>query len=373
MKPTAGSGLVLLVASASSALAWSAELPRAVVRPAPPMNMPGVMPERANDKSGNGEIDCNSPLHWDGNRVFMFFSTGHPYRSEGPDFARLSRPSKRVSFDNEAEWKGGPRWIEATHKAANGKLYMWYHNEPHPMCGVEGWTAPRIGQMVSMDNGLHWKDQGLVLEAPPDSIECKSKNKYFTGGHGDFSVIADLDQRYLYFFISTYNRDVAEQGVAVARLQYTDLDEAKGKVHKWYKGAWTEPGIGGHVTPVFPVGKDWHTPDCDAFWGPSIHWNTYLKSWVILLNRAKDKDWTQEGIYVSFSRDIARPTDWNKPVKILDARELLRSKWYPQVVGTAAAKETDKLAGKKARLFVAGQGRWEIEFYRAGEATQPVP
>jgi hypothetical protein len=144
-------------------------------------------------------------------------------------------------------------------------------------------------------------------------------------------------------------------------------------VFKSYQGKWTEPGLGGHVTPIFPVRVDWHKPDVDAFWGPSVHWNTHLESWVMLLNRAKDKNWAQEGIYVSFNPDLANPTGWTTPVKILDAGELEKSKWYPQVVGTDAAKrETDQLAGKVARLFVAGVSKWEILFLRPGEQP-PAP
>jgi hypothetical protein len=83
----------------------------------------------------------------------------------------------------------------------------------------------------------------------------------------------------------------------------------------------------------------------------------------MLLNRAKDKDWTQEGIYVSFNADLADPNGWTQPVKILDANELEKSKWYPQVVGLDTVnRETDKLAGRTARLFVAGVSKWEIVF-----------
>ena len=156
---------------------------------------------------------------------------------------------------------------------------------------------------------------------------------------------------------------MAEQGVAVARMRYEDRDSPSGKVLKWYEGAWGQPGLGGHVTVIFPGRIDWHRPDCDAFWGPSIHWNTHLKVWVMLLNRAKDNDWTQEGIYISFNPELSNPAGWSKPVKILDAKDLEKSKWYPQVVGTdSAERQTDKLAGKTARLFVAGVSRWEIVF-----------
>ena len=337
-----------------------------VIKIAPRLQFPGVIGKEM-DLNATGDIDCSSPAHWDGDSMYMFYSTGHPFRTSGPDLFHLKRPSQRVSFDNEATWKMGGRWIESAHKADDGRLYMWYHNEPP----LPDRTAPRIGEMVSTDNGLTWRDLGIVLEAPAGSNNLESANKYFVGGNGDFFVVADHKKKYLYFFVSTYNKDKAEQGMAVARMKYEDRDSPLGRVFKWYRGAWSEPGLGGKVTPIFPVAIDWHRSDADAFWGPSIHWNTYLNKWVMLLNRAKDKDWTQEGIYVSFNPDIADPKCWTQPVKILDAGELEKSKWYPQVMGTDAAKrETDKLAGRNARLFVAGISKWEIVFLKQSEAIE---
>jgi len=329
------------------------------LRQAPRMQFSGVVHGNM-DPNTPGDIDCSSPAHWDGQTLYMFYSTGHPFRSSGPDIFHLSRPSQRVKFDNEAGWTMGGRWIESSHKAGDGRLYMWYHNEP-PL--ATGRTAPRIGTMVSTDNGLNWRDLGIVLEAPQGSNNLQSANTYFVGGNGDFAVIADRNREYLYFFISTYNKDMAEQGVAVARMRYEDRDGPSGKVFKWHKGEWSEPGLGGHVTVIFPGRIDWHRPDCDAFWGPSIHWNTHLNAWVMLLNRAKDKDWAQEGIYISFNPELSDATGWTKPEKILDAKDLEKSKWYPQVVGIdSAGRQTDKLAGKTARLFVAGVSMWEIVF-----------
>ncbi|MHC4109579.1 MAG: exo-alpha-sialidase [Planctomycetota bacterium] len=340
-----------------------------IIRPAARIQLPGIVHGTAEPKAA-GDVDCSSPSHWDGDTMYMFYSTGHPFRSWGPDLFHLSQPSKRVSFDNEASWKMGGRWIESTYKAEDGKLYMWYHNEPPVSPGK---TAPRIGTMVSEDNGLTWRDIGIILEAPRGSNNLDSANKYFVGGNGDFAVIADRENKYMYFFISTYNKDMAEQGVSVARMPLKDLDNPKGKVFKWYKGQWSEPGIGGHVTTIFSAFIDWHRPDADAFWGPSIHWNTYLNTWVMLLDRAKDKNWAQEGIYISFNPDLSKPGEWTKPFKILDAGELEKSKWYPQVVGTDSAKrETDKLAGRKARLFVAGVSKWEIEFKKTGAVSVDV-
>lgn len=273
-----------------------------VLRPAEPYRLPG-----GPTKDGRGDTDCNNAVHWDGDTMYVFASFGHPFRSAGPDLFRLSRPSERTDFDNAGTWQGGCRWIEATYKAADGRLYGWHHNEPHPVCNKDHWTAPRIGAVVSTDNGLTWKDLGIVLTAPPDSLNCDSKNFYFVGGNGDFCVNLDRDQRFFYFFISAYHKDVAEQGVAVARMACADRDAPIGKVAKWHKEQWSEPGLGGHVTPIYPVRADWHRADADASWGPSVHWNTHLGQWVMLLNRAKDKDWNQKGVYVAFNTDIGRP------------------------------------------------------------------
>ena len=53
---------------------------------------------------------------------------------------------------------------------------------------------------------------------------------------------------------------------------------------------------------------------------------THLQQYVMLLNRAKDDNFAQDGIYVSFATDINDPRLWSAPVKVLNG-----GKWYPQV------------------------------------------
>jgi hypothetical protein len=320
-----------------------------------------------------GKVDCNSPGHWDEETFYLFNSAPDPWRSFGPNLLKLGAPAAAY-YDTKAN---GGRWIEATFKDKDGMLYGWYHNEPHPVCQDRtALTAPRIGAVRSRDNGANWEDMGFVLEAPSDSLFCDTQNYYFAGGNGDFSVILDVKKEYLYFLISTYHRDVAEQGISIARMRYTDRNLPTGKVWKWHKGKWTEPGIGGHVTPIIPVAVDWNRKDADTFWGPSIHWNTHLNRYVMLLNRAIDGNWLQEGIYITFISDLNSPRGWIPPKKILDRKEIaavpnINQGWYPQVVGIDNAKrETDKLAGRVARLFVHGKSRWEIVFLKVGEDLQ---
>jgi len=95
----------------------------------------------------------------------------------------------------------------------------------------------------------------------------------------------------------------------------------------------------------------------DAFWGPSVHWNTYLEQYVMLLNHAKDSAWSQEGIYISFAPRLDDPSLWTKPVKILDG-----GIWYPQVMGLEDGSGTDKVAGRQARFFMGGVSQHLIQF-----------
>jgi hypothetical protein len=98
--------------------------------------------------------------------------------------------------------------------------------------------------------------------------------------------------------------------------------------------------------------------------------------YVILMNRAIDRNWTQGGIYVAFNRSLTSPGDWTEPKKILERKDVADDPakipgWYPQVIGTdILKKETDKVAGKTARLFVHGQSRWEIIFLKPVESAR---
>lgn len=317
---------------------------RIQLRPAPSVKLPG-------------QVDSNSPAHWDGDMLFVFTSSGHPFRSFGESLFTLGEP-KPVQFNNEVN---GGRWIESTWKMEDGTLYGWYHFEPRNVCPGTNLTAPQIGTLRSHDNGETWEDLGIVLKAPNETIDCTAQNGYFAGGHGDFCVMLDAKGEWLYFFLGNYGGDVSEQGVGVARMRWSDRDNPVGKVWKWHNGDWNEPGIDGKVTPIFPATVAWQRENCESFWGPSVHFNTHLGCYVMLLNRAKGKGWAQEGIYVSFNRDIAEPKSWTKPQKIYDG-----GLWYPQVIGLGQG-ETDKVAGKFARLFMSGVSEWEIVFLNTDE------
>ena len=113
--------------------------------------------------------------------------------------------------------------------------------------------------------------------------------------------------------------------------------------------------------PIFAAKDSWHDGDSkvDAFWGPSVHWNTSIEQYVMLLNRAKDIHWAQEGIYISYASRLDDPAAWSAPKRLLSG-----GNWYPQVLGLEAGIGTDKIAGDSARFFMSGQSDYLIRFIR---------
>jgi hypothetical protein len=273
-------------------------------------------------------------------------------RSSGPDQFHLGGPIA-VSLSPLTH---RPYWIEATWVDQDGTMFAWYHHEPAGLCGTKHLTAPEIGALVSYDGGINFTDLGIVL-SNGYPIDCSAQNGYFGGGNGDFTVVLSRKRTYFYFLFSNYGGPVNAQGVAVARMSFDRRYSPVGAVQKYYNGNWLEPGNGGAVTPIFPATVAWEQADTDAFWGPSVHWNTYLGKWVMLLNRSCcSPGWPQAGIYASFSSDLSNPAGWSQPLQLLEG-----GAWYPQVIGRSP-DGTDTLAGQVARFYMGGTSTSEIVF-----------
>lgn len=312
--------------------------------------------------------DSNSPVFWElttggDHLLHILNSSPRPVRSSGWTIDGLTR-EWTVAYDDRIN---GDRWMEAVIPAPDGTLYGFYHNEPADVCGAaSALTAPRIGAAVSVDNGANWRDLGIILEAPPNSLDCATTNKYDAGGVGDFTVVLDQNQSDLYIFYSVYTRDLAQQGVSVARLLWANRDQPIGNVAVWQNGIWKYPDIDDDgtmtypaATPVWAAWKSWHSDDriVDAFWGPSVHWNTALNQWVAVMNHAKDGDFAQDGIYISATSSLDDPSSWSEPQVLLAG-----GGWYPEVIGLESGTGTDRQAGARARFYMAGASDYEIVF-----------
>ncbi|MEZ5356129.1 MAG: hypothetical protein R2762_26130, partial [Bryobacteraceae bacterium] len=191
--------------------------------------------------------------------------------------------------------------------------------------------------------------------------DCGAENGYFAGGHGDFTVTLDRERRYFYFHFDNYSGPDGAQGVGLARLPFAWRDQPVGKVEKFFEGSWNEPGLGGRVSPAIPVRTPWGQAGADAFWGPTIHWNTHLNLFVMLLNRSCcEPGWPVSGIHIAFNADLANPYGWTAPREILAAEE---AGWYPQAVGVDQG-ESDRVGGQVVRLYMGSDSNHIIVFNR---------
>jgi hypothetical protein len=355
--------LVCCLLLAAAPVAAQSSAPSVTLVPAPAISLPG-------------SVDSNSPAVWDlvdGVRTLHVLTSfaGAPSLASGPLLSRLGAPSP-VSF---ATSPGHGLWMESVIPDDGGTWYGFYHNEvPATVCNRPDLVMPRIGAARSRDRGATWEDLGIVLEAPPGWHSCTTPNKYFAGGVGDVSAVLDRESKDVYLYFSQYSTYAPAQGVAIARLAWADRDEPQGKVTVFNSGVWlpatnmvTAGEDGSLRTEVtYPFGtalvratQPWHDADKrnDAFWGASVHWNVSLQLYVMLLNRTKDEQFSQEGIYVSFAARLDDTAAWTTPAKILNG-----GTWYPQVIGIEAGEGSDKQAGARARLFMGGRSTQFIEF-----------
>jgi hypothetical protein len=331
---------LLAAAATAGAQETGGGLPEAALLPGLPIAFPA-------------EVDSNSPAFWADGTLHVFNSLNHPYLSEGRNVAQLDDPVG-------VEFRGGvsgPRWMEAVIQDEDGTLYGFYHHEPVGLCTEGTKTAPQIGAARSRDGGLGWDDLGIIISAPSNSRRCVTENLYFIGGEGDFSAVLDRDRAFVYFVFTSYANAIENQGIAVARMAWADRDRPRGRVSKWRAGEWAIPGLAGRAEPVYGARVSWHEEDADAFWGPSVHWNTYLNKYVMLMTRSRDSQWTTEGIYIAYADRLDDPSAWSAPQRLIEG-----GAWYPQVMGLARGQGTDALAGQYARFFMGGRSDFLIRF-----------
>lgn len=366
--------LILVVISGASIaapngirlVAQSNGVPFAWLEPAPPLSFAA-------------DTDSSSPAVWSlvsGRQYLYLFnsSAGQSSQTRGLALDRLA-PLSKIKWAPAAPFGGS--WLESiVADTASSYWYGYYHNErENIVCPGTGKSIPSIGAARSSDRGATWRDLGFVLEAPPGTERCDTTNHYFVGGIGDFNAVLDRDSQFLYFFYTQYFERGAAVGVSVARITWADRNSPTKRAQVWNGTAWLPGGnqrvlqangqsvtqyVHRSATPVIRAADSWDggSAGVDVFWGPSIHWNTSLNSYVMLLNRARSATWDQDGVYISFNASLDRPQNWTEPELLLRG-----GRWYPQVIG-AGADGTDKIAGASARFFMSGRSDHIIHFGR---------
>ena len=314
--------------------------------------------------------DANSPLLRRRGHTLAFVShylpLGHTYRRVGEQSlwpGGALDPVKLIDDPTPAVGK----WIQSVWRAPDDKLFGWYHAEEVVPC-AKPLFLPHIGALRSEDEGRSWRLIGEVLRVPYAEADCSYQNGFLTGGYGDFCVVPDRSAKWFYVHYSAYVPDEQLQGVSVLRYPVSTRDRPVA-LELWRDGYWQSKVGRQDGTPIFGVGRGWRHRDPSAYWGPAIHFNRDLGCFVMLLNWTEDgaSDIVQRGVFVSFNEDLANPSGWSAPRRIVEG-----GSWYPQAIGFGP-DDGDASAGAEARFFMSGYSAWTIRFHRGGTRPHPEP
>ena len=211
-------------------------------------------------------------------------------------------------------------WMEAIVPDEAGAWYGYYHHErPADLCGRPERQLPRLGAMRSADNGAdvgrprHRSrraagQRGLRLE---QSLRARRRRRRHRRARSQRPGPLPLLQPVL----ARCGRRRASpwrgwRGPIAMRRWGRQRSGTTARGCRRSRPDESAPFSYPAGTPlVKAAGRFTIAPATnDVFWGASIHWNTYLEQYVMLLNRAKDDQFGQEGIYVAFSpRSLSRP------------------------------------------------------------------
>jgi hypothetical protein len=240
------------------------------------------------------------------------------YLVEGTDMQHLSGATLILSPGGKGEFDNGYAGISAVVQLGH-TYYGFYHAEdqeglPGLAGGIPGFYAS-IG-LATSDDGKVWRKRGQVIT----SSQPKSWTAYSNQGDrgaAEPGATMSKDGRFVYLYYSEHSR-VQGRGVDIC-LARADLKEGPplpGAFRKYYKGAFSEPGLGGRDTPVMTARG---FPSANALEG-HVTYSKKAEKYLMVFGidayreRMAGEPPISSGLYVAWSDDgIA----WAKPLRLI--------------------------------------------------------
>jgi hypothetical protein len=289
----------------------------------------------------------------DGAQMQMYWAGDTTYRTRGKNFFQMKDLQPVLGSGEKGTFDGDGAWIYSVFRQSKTDLIGFYHAENRrfkddPSSNFIAWKS--IALALSNDNGKTWRKMGPILTSGKPKPD-----KPAWGGNGDFCVVRDeKNQRWICYY---------QEGVLCMAIS-RDPQGRPGTWRKYFNApfassGFTEPGLGGRNSAI---------PGLENYSGgnPSVHFNTYLKKWVMVWHTWDSASPSPASFWLATSDDMLH---WKNPRLLLVPPDNLRI-WYPTILGESSDLRADKKAWLcYARFARSEQSRREfiarpIEFYR---------
>ncbi len=196
-------------------------------------------------------------VHSNGNGTWKVFKgTSLEEMTQSAEFYTFDAVGKANGFTqphgDDVYWTSGGIWVDPS-----GTWYTTVHIEFN--YAGSNYAFPhfrRIGYATTTNHGATWQFKADILTSdnPTDSKD-DFPGSYFDFGVGDQQLYVDTVGGYFYVNYEKTWFDKKNlkrfEGTAIARCPIRAA-MAPGCWKQWFKGGWTEPGLGGHASLVLP-------------------------------------------------------------------------------------------------------------------------
>jgi hypothetical protein len=210
--------------------------------------------------------DGHLTVFQDDSEVWMFWPFEDSYRTSGPSVFEMRDPVKSLPRGKAGSFDSGGAWLYTVLRGKEGRLLGFYHAEDRtfPLSPESNFIAYKsIARCTSDDFGESWKNREQILT----SLQPKPQRAKWSG-LGDHCIVWDHDKHRLVCFY--------QEGGLLHMAESRDSQGQAGTWRKWYRGDFTEPGLGGRSTPIPSLAR--HPGG-----NPSLLWNTFLERWLMAL------------------------------------------------------------------------------------------
>lgn len=215
-----------------------------------------------------------------------------------------------------------------------GTWYTTVHIEfkyysPYP----DGGFFLRTALATSTDEGRTWHNEGEILTSSNPYAKDQFAGRYFELGPGGSRLYVDTAGGYFYIFYTVQWGEISGvwSGTWTTRVARSPISQkmAPGSWSKWYNGAWSEPGLGGFDSDIFP-----------NLASPVVFYNSYLGKFVALGS-------ADSGGFIATATDLGIQ-NWTRPERFDKESRLY---WYNWVVDSSTSDTMT--VGQNFRVYSA--------------------